>query len=1119
MKRTLSKPTAALLTIYLFIALALPDINNAYVPVTEAEEAVTKELIDLRLHHYLEVNSAKKIRTELYEVHVTGMRANNQLAYLYKSRKGSWIFMLTSDTQTYDMFVIEKPAYFFALDKSEIPTDETAPKEIRDFLKPYFKSGRNIMLEAGANFTGVWYPKQVEGEIGHLLAMMGLKNTRFLDANHPKTPAVGDGGLLFQGTYNYLAKGDMIMSMKFDLGAPPPLKMQSGGLKIKDESVDLMAKCKLTASLDFFKNQKAHGKNGRFHFDETDCELKLETEVRIDVNKDKLYFDTAIGIKNMKRANSKAFEKASELKKVFGYDPNKTTLLFMEGDIRGGVWKNIFGKKGFTIEEVKLQAMFEKEAGWRMGIFGQIDFGDQTRMTLAALLPVGAGAAFGDVGLEGSLDKLTLEELAMLPAAIGGDHTYPNSWGKAIKGAGLGHFGLQNVKFTFSPTMSDPSLGIDQSGLTARGTLVAFDKTLGSISVYANDDGIYFDDVVEPFKIGWFELKDARFKGFIPSKMQHSSDGDVRARKKLDFVGQNLLVLFFDTYIEIGGNKERALLSFTPTNAGVEFDANITEAISASFKLRLPMANILHGNVPFEVSGHFHDNEKELRDEVLSIISKATNEATKKIDRSFKSEEDKIDAAEASLASVKKEYEAARAAAQKRADKAEAPLKHAEQVLKEKEQHLNGLHNSYEHWKHKAKSIPWYHPDKKIEAYLEEAAYWTEYEGYKGVIKAAELVVKSLEATTEFIAVDADPLVVEKFSEYNGAKFTLAIAKGALLAAQKATDFVVALPEKIAEGAFDAFEINQMDVSGKAMGSDEFDLNLNVAGILFGGDWNISPTLKIASPKKAAEIAEENLKALANSLSPMHSTIIAHSKSKFHGTDYAQYPPNAALAYAWEKLAEGSSAVDIAAQKDIAFVSNKVGLVFYWTKNKWHKLDGVNKVSRLAIAPNQKYPVLVTRDGRLWHRPKNKKEWERDPVAAQVHDVGVGPKGTIWITNKVGNIYRKKTGEKWEQIPGSSAKRITVDDKENAWITNKVGHIYRWAGSKWEQLEGSATDIGAGGGKIWVIGGKDTIWNFIPGTKKWVKITGSATDIAVDATGLPVVTNRVGLIYKNLGPK
>jgi virginiamycin B lyase len=135
-------------------------------------------------------------------------------------------------------------------------------------------------------------------------------------------------------------------------------------------------------------------------------------------------------------------------------------------------------------------------------------------------------------------------------------------------------------------------------------------------------------------------------------------------------------------------------------------------------------------------------------------------------------------------------------------------------------------------------------------------------------------------------------------------------------------------------------------------------------------------------------------------------------------------------------------------------------------------------------------------------------------------DIGVGANGTVWGTNKNGNIYRlKSNGETWQQMPGS-AVRVDVDPKGNAFVVNKAGGIYQWTGKKWIKIPGGLSDIGVGAnGTVWGTNKNGNIYRLKSNGKTWQQMPGSAVRVDVDPKGNAYVVNKAGGIYRWTGKK
>jgi hypothetical protein len=110
----------------------------------------------------------------------------------------------------------------------------------------------------------------------------------------------------------------------------------------------------------------------------------------------------------------------------------------------------------------------------------------------------------------------------------------------------------------------------------------------------------------------------------------------------------------------------------------------------------------------------------------------------------------------------------------------------------------------------------------------------------------------------------------------------------------------------------------------------------------------------------------------------------------------------------------------------------------------------------------------------------------------------------------------KTFGNVWDAVSGG-ATEITVDQTGNPWVVNDQGSIYRWQGGRFELLPGKANDIGAGGGKVFIIGQNPVRGGFgiyrWDGGGKWSSLPGGAVRIAADQDGIPWVVNEAGSIF------
>jgi len=144
--------------------------------------------------------------------------------------------------------------------------------------------------------------------------------------------------------------------------------------------------------------------------------------------------------------------------------------------------------------------------------------------------------------------------------------------------------------------------------------------------------------------------------------------------------------------------------------------------------------------------------------------------------------------------------------------------------------------------------------------------------------------------------------------------------------------------------------------------------------------------------------------------------------------------------------------------------------------------------------------------------------WEQ--LSGTAKDIGIGA-GSVWIigTNPViggYGIYRWD-GRNWEIVSDDGAVRIDVDPQGNPWIVNDNGSIYRRVGDHWEQLFGTAKDIGIGAnGSVWIIGTNTVSGGYGINRwdgKNWEGVDGGALQISVDRDGIPWVVDSLNHIY------
>ncbi len=168
------------------------------------------------------------------------------------------------------------------------------------------------------------------------------------------------------------------------------------------------------------------------------------------------------------------------------------------------------------------------------------------------------------------------------------------------------------------------------------------------------------------------------------------------------------------------------------------------------------------------------------------------------------------------------------------------------------------------------------------------------------------------------------------------------------------------------------------------------------------------------------------------------------------------------------------------------------------------------------------------------------------PNDVLLSDVGVGmdAAASVWaIGRDIADASGNRRIYKWNpqnEIPGAfgrfeqngtdanlrSAVRVAVDSNGVPWVVTAAGAVFRKANADINNIDyvllpnppgGGASDIGIGGGQVWVIGrlgasgfGSISYWD---GTA-WQQVAGEANRIAVDGEGTPWVIGSLGRLFR-----
>jgi hypothetical protein len=195
---------------------------------------------------------------------------------------------------------------------------------------------------------------------------------------------------------------------------------------------------------------------------------------------------------------------------------------------------------------------------------------------------------------------------------------------------------------------------------------------------------------------------------------------------------------------------------------------------------------------------------------------------------------------------------------------------------------------------------------------------------------------------------------------------------------------------------------------------------------------------------------------------------------------------------------------------------------------------------RISVS-NRGDPWIVKADGSIEHL-RSDDVWE--PLPGCATDIGVSSASVFEMRDEawvIGcdaqeggyGIYRWN-GASWDNVPGG-AVRVAIGPEVRPWVVNDQNDIFRYtAEGTWETLPGKATDIGADGSSVWIIGldGEPYVWNeqpedlydngkvASPARANWVRsgsLTGGSIAVAVDEySEIAWVVHTDGTIYRQV---
>jgi hypothetical protein len=458
----------------------------------------------------------------------------------------------------------------------------------------------------------------------------------------------------------------------------------------------------------------------------------------------------------------------------------------MQGD-----WKNAAGIKGFTLSEPFISVGINQSGAFDLLLDGKFKVG-KTEAEAAANMAVQPAAGFlpQSAAFAGTLNKLPMSSML--------DH--------ALKAANIKVGGLKKIKAEFRdiefammspgaklPAELEEKLEIQGAGIALNGSLWLHGKELGAVKGYASTDGVSFKGVLDPFKLGPVQLKDANLL----------IQAGPSVTPKFMMSGDIVLFKGFEEIYELEVSPSKVKL-FTETSFGGAFDAAMTvETDGPSFK---------PGNdLKFEavLAADYNAAFKKLVTTALKGLKKA--------DKDLKKAENDVKSAERSVKHLKTKIAAANAKAKKKKDKAVSDLKSAQskvdKLSKTRTSLKNKIHDKKKDFKKAKKKVK---VKKAAKLLVEIGKLEVELKGAEAAKKVADKalgVVKKVVKKLPAISPEAAALTTKLGVELAG----LETAEGVLKAARGINKGVTAATKAVLKGAT-AMKIISIGAKGSLLG-------------------------------------------------------------------------------------------------------------------------------------------------------------------------------------------------------------------------------------------------------------------------------------------------------------
>ena len=395
-------------------------------------------------------------------------------------------------------------------------------------------------------------------------------------------------------------------------------------------------------------------------------------------------------------------------------------------DLKGN-WNEPFGIPGLDLEEVALKFGIDDIGEVTFGFKGTSEIAE-TKVDLAAemsFLLEAEGLPDG-VAIKGEIEDLNIPHLIELAETMAGGDA------KALFGDNIPLPEFKDVAFAFAtPGMSDPDLGLVDSGFLMKGKCFLLGQELGSTLVSVGPSGIKLDDEIADIDLKILKLKNNVMKlnvGFTaPPSFLISSD--------FDFLGvtQKADVSFNDgiyemTIVDKIGNIWESEITF---GFGFDPDAQGVPDIFIEGLIKEDMFDYLKTQAPKKVEEYF------------SVL-----------DDGYKAAVQKINGAKAKVRSIDGRIQREKEKIQRARNNAESAVRNAENRVRQLQNNANGARSAYESNRHRC---GWRHPS----ACVREGWYWGKWRGEQAAANAAMAVLRSVQSTLQHLPSELmDPTLI-----------------------------------------------------------------------------------------------------------------------------------------------------------------------------------------------------------------------------------------------------------------------------------------------------------------------------------------------------------------------